>query len=185
MLRSGANPGEVLCVTGSLGKGGAGLAACKAGLGVGRADPFVVDAYLTPIPRLREGRILCEASASACIDVSDGLAADAGHIAQRSGVDLRIDVDRIPVSAAVRSVGQTLDLDPLELATSGGDDFELLFTAPSNRVDEIRARVKDETGTEVSAIGEVRDGDGAVRFEKNGEALAIGTAGYDHFEEST
>jgi thiamine-monophosphate kinase len=130
LTRSGARPGDRLCVSGTLGDAAAGLAVISGRLTVDEsAADFLTTRYTTPSVRLALGETL-RGCATACIDISDGLLADASHLATASDVGLEIDSALLPLSEAMRSSvdpGQSLDW-----ALAGGDDYELLFTLPRN-----------------------------------------------------
>jgi thiamine-monophosphate kinase len=158
--RDGARPGELVGVTGELGGSEAGRRLLERGLSEPAA---LVRRHLRPAPRLREGRALAAAGAGAMIDLSDGLATDAGHLAAASGVELRVRLDAVPCAAGVEPVA----------AASGGDDYELLFTIAPER------REAAEAAAPVSWLGDVRAGRGLVLLDAGGRAVE-GLRGYEH-----
>jgi thiamine-monophosphate kinase len=184
LRRSGARLGDAILVTGTLGASAAGLAVLERGPGA--LPPPVVEAVVrphrVPTPRVAESRSIRAAGwATAMIDVSDGLVTDLGHIATESRVGARVDVDAIPVSEATRTVARALGVDPLPWALSGGEDYELLFTAAPEHATDLVRTVTERTGTPVHRIGEVRPRDEGVRFvDRAGRPHAI-KAGFDHF----
>jgi thiamine-monophosphate kinase len=184
LRRSGARPGDAILVTGTLGGSAAGLAVLERG--PGGLSPATVEAVVRahrlPTPRVAEGRLIhASGEATAMIDVSDGLATDLGHLATESRVGARIDADALPVSEATRAVAGELGADPLGWALSGGEDYELLFTARADRAGELARAVADRTGTPVSRIGEVRPpGEGVRYLDRGGRPHAV-RPGFDHF----
>lgn len=178
--RSGARPGDLICVTGTLGRSAAGHAALDARL-TGTAAKVTAAAHLTPTPRVREGQVLAAAGVTAMLDLSDGLASDLGHLCTASGVGARINAEHLPLAAATLDIAGQLGLDPFALALTGGEDFELCFTAGPDALDRLRAALLP-TGTPLSVIGEVRPAtEGRVLQMGDGEQRPLEAGGWDHF----
>ncbi|MEJ2514609.1 MAG: thiamine-phosphate kinase [Gammaproteobacteria bacterium] len=169
LMRSGARPGDGIWITGPLGAGAGGLAAWRAG------DREAARAFLRPQPRLAEGRAL-RGVASAAIDISDGLAADLGHILEASGVGARVRLEALPLAAAARRGGADAGL---KMALHGGDDYQLCFTVPRAAEPELKKACVDWPVTP-SRIGEIREAPGLV-VELLGREIQVGTGGWDHF----
>ena len=134
VLRSGARPGDRLAVTGPLGAAAAGLGLLQRG-DRAAADllgrfPGLAAAHRRPTPALAMGLALARAGATALIDVSDGLAGDALHVAEASGVGVEVHDATVPIAPGVAEAAGLLGLDPLELALGGGDDFVLAAALP-------------------------------------------------------
>ena len=147
--RGGAKPGDLLCVTGPLGASAAGYLCLEAGI-----ESPLVAAHLRPPLRLAEGRRL-GAHAHALLDLSDGLAVDAGHIARRSGVRCVIELERVPVAEGVPQLAARLGHDPYELACGFGEDYELLAaTAGAERDTIVAGRCEVGSGVELRLHGE-------------------------------
>jgi thiamine-monophosphate kinase len=164
--RDGAQPGDLVGVTGDLGAAAAGLAVLD-----GRAQG-PTDRHLRPRPRLAEGRALAAAGVHAMLDLSDGLALDARRLAEASGVALELDTDALPVSPATADVASALGMSAAELAATGGEDYELLFCAPE------AARAAIEAIGAVSWIGLATAGVPGVRWR--GDPSAARWRGYEH-----
>lgn len=188
--RSGALPGDLVMVTGDLGNSGAGLALLRSGCELPGGRPAqdldwtceLLVAHLDPTPRVREAGVLMKiGGVTSMIDVSDGLSTDVTHIARESRVGIRINADEVPISDSARLLASYMNVDPLQWALTGGEDYELLFTAPRPVVDRLSSEVYRETGTKVTVIGEVTDFGSGVSIEKGGEVIRIAPGGYDHF----
>ncbi|MEO0400028.1 MAG: thiamine-phosphate kinase [Pseudomonadota bacterium] len=187
LRRNGAAIGDDVYVTGSIGDAGLGLAAVR--------DESLLDAkqinavhreyligrYRLPEPRLSFGGALA-GLASAVIDVSDGLLADAGHIASESDVSMQLSLDRLPVSGAaadwVRAASD--ERAAAALLTTFGDDYELLFTAAPTRRRAVEMAGR-ATKTPVTKIGVVAKGEGVAVVDADGAPVSTDRQGFDHF----
>jgi thiamine-monophosphate kinase len=177
--RDGACPGDLVGVTGRLGAGAAALAAMK-----GRATrtPAVESALArarAPTPRLAEGRALADVGVHAMIDLSDGLATDALHVARAGAVQLRVSLAALPVHEGVADVAAELGVAPWQLAAGGGEDYELCFCAAAEDRAQVETAVRELGAVQVSWIGEVVAGAAGLRLsDERGDAVRI--EGYEH-----
>jgi thiamine-monophosphate kinase len=184
LRRSGAGVGDQIYVTGTLGDAAAGLSLLRSSGETpdGPLSRRLVLRHRRPEPRLAVGRLLATRGlATSAIDISDGLLQDMGRICEQSGVGARIDARRIPLSGALKREAPRLVREPLDLALSGGEDYELLFTVkPRNsaRLESIAAAERFK----VTRIGEiVRASEEVSVLHAGGEGRRAGAAGYDHF----
>lgn len=182
--RTTARPGDILLVSGTLGDSGLGLRlreqpelAAEFGLDTKHAEALVAR-YLRPAPRLALATHL-PSLATAAMDVSDGLVKDCGRMARASGVGVTIEAERIPLSPAFRvALGRRPAV--LEVALTGGDDYEVLAAvAPADAADF--RRVAGESGVVVSAVGQVAEGSGVTVVGRDGRPLELTSPGWDHF----
>jgi thiamine-monophosphate kinase len=186
VTRSGAKPGDHLVVTGTLGAAAGGLRLAgepphevRGALGSdwGRE---LVRAYLRPVARVGEGETLAQSGATAMIDISDGLALDLSRICTESEVGARLRLADVPVPQALEELGRVLEIDPLEQALHGGEDYELLACLPPDAVTPAQERIRDRFGTTLTSIGEITT-DGLVAVRADGRETPLEPKGWDHF----
>jgi thiamine-monophosphate kinase len=185
LRRDRAQVGDLVFVTGTLGDAAAGLRCLD------HRDPqahalfnaapdtreFLIERLNRPTPRIAVGIALRE-FASACIDVSDGLVADLGHVAARSGVGIEIDALQLPASSALLAL---FDADErLALQAAGGDDYELAFTVPAARVADMQ-RDLARLGGGATRIGRVVGGQGVRLLDADGSGILLRHRGWEHF----
>ena len=141
------------------------------------ATTYLKGAFARPEPRLKEGRLLVEQGVKCGIDISDGLLADLGHICQASGVGARLETERLPIRAEVKSA---FGAGSLEMALSGGEDYQLLFSAQPAVVE----KVQEASEYPVTVIGEVFAGSsGAIEvIDRKGQPYRTRETGWDHFK---
>lgn len=175
--RSGARAGDLVFVTGTVGDSALGLELLRRG----ERQGWAVDRHLDPTPRVRAGLALAQARlCSAMIDVSDGLAADLGHILDLSGVGARLEIGRLPLSPSFRELAPGVAPDPSLLALTGGEDYELLFTVPVGRSGEV-VPLLAEIGLAATPIGEITAGGGLSVVGPDGREAPVAQGGYNHF----
>jgi len=180
LCRDGAAAGDLVFVSGSVGDAAAGLLLEQGSLAprahLAAEETALRRRLLFPTPRVALGERL-RGVASACIDISDGLAADAGKLAAASGCGLRLEADELPLSGALTAV---CGADAaLRLALTGGDDYELCFTLPPGALAELPDRLA-AVGCPVRCVG-VLEATPGIRVQRHGRTLDLPTAGFDHF----
>jgi thiamine-monophosphate kinase len=172
LKRSGAKIGDLVFVSGTMGDSYLGLNILRGNIDA--HSEYLVSRYYVPTPRIALGAKLL-GIANSCIDVSDGMVADLGHITQCSGVGAKIELAAIPLS----DEAQRIAANPVDLIT-GGDDYELLFTAPASAQPSIEAIAK-ELNLPITKIGEITQGDRVVVLDNKGVEVSFETGGYRHF----
>jgi thiamine-monophosphate kinase len=176
LTRDAARRGDIIAVTGSLGSSAGGLQTLRDGLELdSEIAAHLRNAHNRPSPRVAEGVALRALEVSAAIDISDGLVDDLGKFCAASGVGADLRADQIPVDDRLK---RAFPDDWLSLALSGGEDYELAFTAPAETVAEA-AKKLDAT---VTPIGQVRDGSGVRVLNADGDEISVGRGGWDHFK---
>lgn len=167
VTRAGAQPGDAIVVTGAL--GGSARALELIATGTDASDPRLQRQF-APVPRFGAGAALATRGATAMIDISDGLARDAGHIADASGVKLSITLDSIPLAQGIEDA---------VFAASSGEEYELLATLPQGQVEAASSAVA-KSGAKLTVIGKVAEGSGAELLGVDGARVEV--RGFDHFD---
>jgi thiamine-monophosphate kinase len=173
LLRRGASPGDLLCVTGSVGLAAAGYHSLIKGLSAKAAEK----AILEPRPKVKEGMILSSSGVvTSCMDISDGLASSVHTLSEMSRVSFSLDFDEIPVEEEVLNVAEAANMDPSELALYYGGDYQLLFTVKPKGIDKLL----NQMGDEFSVIGRA-SAPGENVLVRGGKIAKLENRGYEHF----
>jgi thiamine-monophosphate kinase len=181
-MRSMAQDGDLVCVTGSLGDSAGGLQVLLNKLEDSPDRKELVRRHHLPEPRIREGRWLArQASVGAMIDISDGIASDLRHILKASGKAARVHLDQIPLSKFLVREAERQDWDILGLSTGGGEDYELLFTLAAESFERLQKEYEEEFGKKIHSIGEIRAGEPEITWFKNSKKKIRKKGGFDHF----
>lgn len=187
LTRSGARIGDRVFCTGFLGDSAAGLE-CLRAFGAKRrlldegVRAILREKHLLPRPRVLAGRFLVQhRAASSCIDLSDGLSSELHHLADKSGVGFEIFAESLPLSPAARAAAKALRKNPMDWALHGGEDYELLFTTPPDKVSRVAGSMQRSTGTLPRLIGKVVHRTKGVKLVKAGKAMPLKAGGWDHF----
>ena len=178
LTRAGANVGDHIFVTGTLGAAALALSVLQNNNVPGQDMAECLSRLNRPLPRVEVGRAI-NGIATAAIDISDGLAADLGHILESSAASAIVELGQMPVCTQLQ---QITDVDRYwQLAIASGDDYELCFTVPEESVTRV-ARISKELDVPITNIGRVVEGQGDITWlNANGEALQPGPGGYRHF----
>lgn len=189
LRRDGGRPGDVILVTGSLGGAAAGLLAVVKEPGAATVPEPALEqarrALVDPSPRVREGLALAAAGVvTAMLDISDGVASDLRHLCDRSDVGAELDAAAIPIDPASGIIASAYGRDPLALALSGGEDYELLFTVPPAAVRTAIEAVRTAGGT-ATVVGRLTASSAGVRLRlPDGATRSLDWGGWDHLRAS-
>ena len=182
LTRSGAKPGDVLFVTGTLGESAIGLELLKTKTKASRSHNHYIERHLRPSPRLVIGRYLSSHQiASALIDISDGLSTDLHHLCEQSQVGAVIEGSQIPHPKLSAAMKEELAKSPMNYALNGGEDYELLFAVPSQKTYLVPSHIK---GIPVHAIGKITGQKGICSIKEATRTHRLPAAGFDHFKNS-
>ncbi len=177
LTRRGAQPGDLVCVTGTLGDAGLGLAAYRDEIRpVEWIRDYAIARLHAPTPRVAEGQALL-GLASAAIDISDGLVADLSHILQSSQVGATLNCDRLPLSSALQSLAKK---QARHWALAAGDDYELCFTIDPTKMQELNRRWQADWAP-IHTVGRIIEGERLEFYTETGETLSPPKGGYTHF----
>ncbi len=181
-LREGAQAGDRVLVTGTLGNPAAAIELLLSDKSFRSAQfPQLLQSLTAPVPHLKAAAALAPiGKVHGAIDISDGLLQDAGHVATASGVAMQLRAADIPVSEQSLKCAELLGRDPLHWAAAGGEDFQLLLTAPPADVPQLQAALH-ALSVPLTDIGEVTPGAGVQLLDDNGDDICLVTGGWDHF----
>jgi thiamine-monophosphate kinase len=178
-LRSAAKIGQLIVVTGDLGLSEAGRLILQERLS-NEGYSELIEKHLHPKPRIREAQAIGGAITGAMEDTSDGLLTELKHITEESNVGAIIDINKVLVKKSVKQIANKLSFDPLDLVLSGGEDFELVFTAYPEEIEKARSEI-EKFKLKLTVIGEVI-GEKGVFLKKGTEVKKTKNFGYEHFK---
>lgn len=183
VFRSGAKPGDLIYVTGTLGDAGAGLdLITRGGNWSEEKFRFLVEAHLDPKPHVWEGRFLVERGfPTSMMDLSDGLASDLRRICERSKVGALVLEGAIPISEALSQYALEVGLSPLSLALGGGEDYCLLLTVPASRGAELEREFQEKFKRPIWKVGEITKEQEILLLDRQGRTLPLPQGGWDSF----
>ena len=182
-LRSGAQAGDSLFVTGTLGDAALGLVSLQKDPVRGQQSPLnpLVAKHLSPLPRIREGKVLANNHfASALIDISDGLLIDLNRILKASKKGATVRIQHLPLSREFKEFESSQSFDKINYALTGGEDYELLFTCPPEKEEDLLQSAHEETFA-ITKIGTITDSEELLLLDHNEQPYPLDTLGYDHF----
>jgi thiamine-monophosphate kinase len=181
-LRSMAKEGDLICVTGYLGDSSGGLNVLLNNLELNTDNQFLIQKHHNPEPRINEGRWLArQKSVHAMMDISDGISSDLIHILDASGKSADIHVDKLPLGKTLQDVAEKNNWNSIEMASSGGEDYELLFTIEADDFHKVKKEYELQYLTGISVIGEIKEGNTGITWLKNGIKITNNKNGFNHF----
>lgn len=182
-LRSGAQAGDVVCVTGSLGDSAGGLQVLLNQLESNEDTDYLLKKHHQPEPRIEPGQALVNLNGvHSMMDISDGIASDLKHILKASRKAARVDLNKLPTSPQLKRVSQEQNWQLEELAVGGGEDYELLFTLEANQLEPLQRLFQEQFGQTVFPIGVIEEGEPEIHWLKDGKEAQFGKTGFNHFQ---
>ena len=177
MARKGCKPGDIVAVTGDLGRAGAAYYAIQHDI----KDKKILKGLLEPVPRVKAGRVLAEAKiVTSCMDISDGLSSSLYQLMELNDIGFEIDKEKIPISSSLKKLSKTYDLDVYDYAVHFGGDYELLLTIPSDKFEKAKKSL-DSVGVSLTKIGHVTE-EKKVKIVENHVKNILKNKGYEHFK---
>lgn len=181
-LRSMAKAGDLVCVTGNLGDSAGGLKAMLNNMPQSQESQKLIKKHHQPDPQIEKGVWLSQQfSVHAMMDISDGIASDLKHILKASEKAANVYVDKLPMSNTLRNMAATHAWDSVELATSGGEDYELLFTLDKAYLECVQEAFRAQFSEAFYVIGEIKTGDAQIDWFCQGDRISIQKSGFNHF----
>ncbi|MCK4336756.1 MAG: thiamine-phosphate kinase [Candidatus Aminicenantes bacterium] len=183
LYRGGAQAGDKIYVNGYLGESAAGLEVLIKDVDLDETvKRYLVKTHLLPEVYIAEGAFLAETGdVTSCIDVSDGISSDLGHICRESGCGALLYEKDLPVSDELKVFAETTKKKPLDIILSGGEDYKLLFTVRNNKSDALENIFKNKFGRPLFCLGEIMTGKDIFLRNRGGEEQLIKPSGWDHF----
>lgn len=183
LRRDGSRPGDLICSTGNLGDSRAGLHLILNGLQINsESRKRLFEAHILPRPCLREGRLLAaQQGVTAAIDVSDGLSSDLGHLIEQSGTGARIYQEQIPISSDLEQFCREFELNSIDFALAGGEDYCLLFTVSEKNAIDLQKTFHEELGYEFKVLGEMTSSGILELVDPEKKVVSVEETGWNHF----
>jgi len=180
--RSTAKVNDIICVTDYVGDSGGGLMILLGDLEMNSDSSYLVQRHHKPHPQIQEGMWLAsKPEVHAMMDISDGIDSDIQRIMESSGCGALIELNKLPISPALRRVSAKYNWDPLEISASGGEDYCLLVTVEPDAYENLASEFKSKFNRELTNIGVIKDKDYGLQYIKNGIKAQLKKHGYDHF----
>lgn len=182
-LRSMAQESDIICVTGNLGNSAGGLKVLLDNLDLSEENKQLVGFHHNPIAQVAEGKFLArQMSVHAMMDISDGISSDLEHILKASGKSAVVFLENLPINQGLKNVAKKQTWNLLELAVSGGEDYELLFTMQANDFERLNIDFFKQFKKNIVKIGEIRKGNAKIKWLLHDREIPFFSKGFDHFK---
>jgi thiamine-monophosphate kinase len=182
-LRSTAKEGDMICVTGFLGDSAGGLQLILEGRGIAGSAGYLLEKHYMPVPRIGEGRLLASLEGvNSLMDISDGLASDLLQILKASGKRAVVEMDKVPMSPELLQTAGEFGWDSLELALTGGEDYELLCTVSPKNFNMVKESIFRNFKRQLFHVGSIFEGSPAIEWTSGNQVINMDKKGFDHFK---